>query len=324
MLLRHWLSRTDLSPPEMILAPWLPVGGIVLLHGARGVSKTNVCMGIALAVANGDPFLDFACPSPRKVLYIDGEMQRALVQDRLRKFVRHTARPVAQLNLNYVNYADYNEEGFGDLSERGGGQAVIDELIFEQRSGAEDVPLLLILDNKGTLLTTSDDNQPTRELMSFLRWLLKLRKRNVTTILVHHTGKAKDDKGKGAQHGSSALERFPDVIAQLSPNGVPVDGNIPVIWTYEKERSFTPTEREFAFNIRYDDVAGLAWLEMGEMLPDPEERTQHLEPFWQQQTRHYLTVQPKITIDNLAKITNVSRSKVGRFVKTVRQKVAEG
>lgn len=254
LTLKDWLKR-DLPAVEYVCDPWLPVAGIAMIYGTRGVGKTNIGLGLALSIAEGEPFLDFRVPKARKVLYMDGEMQRNLVQARMQKFMTHTPRPRALHNLVYANYADY-PRGFGDLSAEGRGRTFIEEAINQHDAD------VLILDNKSSLMRAGDENN-AQDYQSFNDWLLSLRKYSVTTVLVHHAGKRRPD-GTYVQRGTSRVEDTMDCIVQLDKGGKPADGTIPVRWTFEKYRSFTPDEETFDFNVRYDDDAGLAWLELSE------------------------------------------------------------
>lgn len=254
MTLNDWLVR-DLPGVEYVCDPWLPIGGIVMIYGTRGVGKTNIGLGLALAIAEGHSFLDFPVPKPRRVLYVDGEMQRNLVRARMQKFIAHMPRPRAMSNLVYANYADY-PSGFGDLSAEGQGRGWIERAINQHDAD------VLILDNKSSLMRAGDENN-AQDFQSFNDWLLSLRKYSISTVLVHHAGKRRPD-GTYVQRGTSRVEDTMDCIVQLDKDGKPSDGAIPVRWTFEKYRSFTPDEETFGFVVRYDDDAGLAWLEIAE------------------------------------------------------------
>lgn len=262
MLLRDWLSR-DLPPIRHIIRPWMTEGSISMIYGPRGVSKTNVTMALALAIAQGEPFLGFQVPEPRRVLYIDGEMQRGLVRDRLRKFHAHTARPRALHNLDYINYAD-EERGIGDLARDGDGRERIAEALSNHEAG------ILILDNKSSLIRAGDENS-AEAYQDFNDWLLGLRAAGVTTLLIHHAGK-RNAEGRIVQRGTSRVEDVMDCIIQLDKAADVTDGCVPVRWRFEKHRSFTPREADLVFdlNVRYDDVQGLAWLELAE--PNEDDR----------------------------------------------------
>ena len=73
-----------IPPREMLLHPILPERSLAMLYAPRGIGKTLLGLSIGLAVASGGPLLRWSAPKPRRVLYIDGEMPLACLQDRLR------------------------------------------------------------------------------------------------------------------------------------------------------------------------------------------------------------------------------------------------
>ena len=81
------LFALEIPPREMLLAPFLPSQGLVLIFAKRGVGKTHIALGVAYAVATGGEFLRWNAPTAKKVLYIDGEMPASLMQERLQKIV---------------------------------------------------------------------------------------------------------------------------------------------------------------------------------------------------------------------------------------------
>src|SRR4051812_32886239 len=78
--------RLDLPPRQNLLAPWMPMAGLAMLYGPRGLGKTHIAHGTAWAIATGTGFLRWKVPEDigaRRVLVIDGEMPGALLQERL-------------------------------------------------------------------------------------------------------------------------------------------------------------------------------------------------------------------------------------------------
>src|SRR5262245_25397260 len=75
---------TEFPPREQMLAPWLPVKGLAMIHAPRGIGKTQIALGAAWAVATGTGFLKWTAPQPRRVLILDGEMPAVTLQERLR------------------------------------------------------------------------------------------------------------------------------------------------------------------------------------------------------------------------------------------------
>ena len=95
--------QMELPKREMILSPFLPSQGLCLLYAKRGVGKTHVALGIAYAVAIGGGFLKWQAPRPRKVLYIDGEMPAAAMQERLRRIsLTEDLKPPAPAYLRLI------------------------------------------------------------------------------------------------------------------------------------------------------------------------------------------------------------------------------
>lgn len=80
----------DIRPRERVLTPWLLTQSLNMLYAWRGVGKTHVALGIAYATASGGRFLKWQADHPRRVLYLDGEMPAASMQERLKGLVAST------------------------------------------------------------------------------------------------------------------------------------------------------------------------------------------------------------------------------------------
>lgn len=83
-----WLEnrlRTPIEPARSFLGNGLLFEGArVLVTGATGVGKTLFSMGMVEAACSGRPFLAFAAGEPARVLYLDYEVGRRVMHDRLR------------------------------------------------------------------------------------------------------------------------------------------------------------------------------------------------------------------------------------------------
>jgi len=71
------------SPPAHILEPVLRPGTLALLHGAAGVGKSSVALGIAWAASSGAAFLGWHGARPSPVLYVAGELGIEELQRRM-------------------------------------------------------------------------------------------------------------------------------------------------------------------------------------------------------------------------------------------------
>lgn len=189
----------DLPPRELILAPFLPVQGLVMIYAARGIGKTMLALGITYSVASGADFLTWTVPRPRRVLIIDGEMPAATMQERLASIVKGASgEPPANDFLRIVN-PDTQDQGMPDLATQSG-QAAIEEIIGDAE--------LIVLDNLSTLCRAGKENEgegwlPVQE------WALGLRRQGRSVLFIHHAGKG------GNQRGTSRREDALDCVLCL-------------------------------------------------------------------------------------------------------------
>ena len=141
----------------------------------------------------------WTAPCPARVLYVDGEMPLAALQERLDCIVNGAG---VEANPDYFQIlpADYFEAGgLPNLATRAG-QVAIDHLL----NGVS----LLVIDNLSTLASIGRDNDaeswgPVQD------WLLSLRRLGISVLLVHHAGKG------GQQRGTSRREDVLDTVIAL-------------------------------------------------------------------------------------------------------------
>ena len=189
----------EIKEREMLLSPILPEKGLVMLYAYRGVGKTHVALGIGYAVASGGSFLKWTAPRARRVLLIDGEMPATSLRDRLLSIVA-TAKKEAEPDAMCVIAGDLVDEGgVGNLAD----PAVQGEL-DKYLDGIE----LLILDNLSSLTAVIRDNDQ-ESWTTIQQWLLRLRRRGISVLLLHHAGKA------GEQRGTSRREDVLDTSISL-------------------------------------------------------------------------------------------------------------
>lgn len=197
LALNEFLSL-DVKPRAQLLAPILPEKGLAMLYGPRGLGKTHVALSIAYAVASGGSALKWTAPAPRRVLFIDGEMPLATLQERIAGHVR--AHPTGPSPDDFqILAADYFQDGLPNLGTVEG-QRAIDHLL-------EGVALVVI-DNLSTLASVGKDND-AESWTPVQSWLLSLRRRGLSVLLVHHAGKG------GQQRGTSRREDVLDTVIAL-------------------------------------------------------------------------------------------------------------
>ncbi|MDH3691882.1 MAG: AAA family ATPase, partial [Gammaproteobacteria bacterium] len=187
----------EFPPRANLLAPWLPRQGLAMIHARRGVGKTHIALGIASAVASGSTFLRWTAPTPRGVLFIDGEMPAVALQDRLAAIVAASeAEPVAPLR---IITPDLQKNGMPDLSRVDDHGRIEDYL--------DDIDLIIV-DNISTLCRTGRENE-AESWLPVQEWALRMRGSGRSVLFIHHGGKG------GQQRGTSRREDILDTVISL-------------------------------------------------------------------------------------------------------------
>lgn len=182
-----------------VLFPVIPTQGLTMLYAPRGIGKTFVALSIAIAIAAGSKVFDWAASTPRKVLYVDGEMPAFNMKERLESLATGMAVPPWALENLILITPDLQPCPVPDLSTEAG-QALVEPFLH----GVD----VVILDNLATLCRTGKENE-SYSWISMQTWLLDLRRRGLAVILVHHAGKS------GDQRGTSAREDIMDTVISL-------------------------------------------------------------------------------------------------------------
>ena len=211
----HDLSSALVSYPELLsleiperprYLPWLPEGGNTMVFGPRGIGKTFFQLELATALTAGKHLWKWECPAPVGVLYVDGEMQ--LDELRQRTTALMATPPVAPL-VFLTSQLVYQRCGGKDL-------ILTSDLMREEVVKILDARpeiRVMILDNISCLFSgINEDSKQDWEPIN--AWLIRLRHRGISTVLVHHAGKG------GQQRGTSGREDSLDTVIQLArPTG---------------------------------------------------------------------------------------------------------
>lgn len=191
----------ELPERKTLLTPFLEEQAHAMIYAQPGVGKTHLAMSIAWAVARGgDVFGDgkWIAREPRRVHYLDGEMSAKNLQERFSQI--GDADITWAENLRILS-ASMQPEGMASISTREG-QEFIDSLLIPGD--------LVIIDNLATLASYGKSNE-MESWEPMQTWLLGLRRRNITALLIHHAGKS------GDQLGTSAREHILETVITLTP-----------------------------------------------------------------------------------------------------------
>lgn len=228
----------EIPPREMLLSPILPSQGLAMLYAQRGVGKTYVSLSIAVAIASGKPLFEgkWQCDKASKVLFIDGEMPANVLQERLAKLIANHGE-FDRNNLNILT-SDFQEFGIPDLSQKEG-QEIVEEFI-------DDDTKVIILDNLSTLCRSGKENDED-SWKQIQEWILSLRRKGKSVLLVHHANKS------GSQRGTSKREDVLDTVITLKrPVDYENDQGARFEIHYEKARGFYGEDAE-PFEVWFKD-----------------------------------------------------------------------
>jgi putative DNA primase/helicase len=229
---------------DYALAPVLPMPGLAMLYGPRGMGKTYVALSIGLASASGGTALRWQAPRPRRVLYIDGEMPAGQLQERLARLIRAAAAVPEADALKFLA-ADLMETGLPSIARPEMQQAL--------DTAAADADVL-ILDNLSTLAGGIRENEAD-DWEGVQRWLLAQRRAGRLVLIIHHAGKG------GQQRGTSRREDVMDtVIAMRRPADYEPALGARVELHLEKARGVVGADAEpFLANLTETANRGLTW-----------------------------------------------------------------
>lgn len=221
------LMDMKLPPRSMLLSPWLPERGIGMVYAPRGIGKTFFALEVAMCVATGTPFLGWKPEEPQKVLYLDGEMSRNDLQDRMRKLERGR-KDALKGRVGFVT-PEGQDGPCPDLS--------VPEWHRHLEPHVSKVKLIIV-DNISTLCRTGSENDAESWQIA-QQWAIQQKSAGRTVLFIHHAGKG------GAQRGTSKREDVMDtVIALKRPGDYQAKQGARFEVHFEKSRGFSGEEAE--------------------------------------------------------------------------------
>ncbi|WP_423821319.1 AAA family ATPase [Salinisphaera sp. SPP-AMP-43] len=210
---------TTYPDPVPLLDPWLDERSLAMLHAAPGVGKSMLALAVAVAVAGGGEFMGWRAAEPRRVLYVDAEMEERRTKRRALELIDSMDtldRQHAVDNLHIVSRQDYDgAEDFPEIDGNGGG----DEFVEWTRAHRTE---LVILDNMAELSAVDDENDAAA-VRPVIRLVRRIQRQGAAVMLIHHSAKGTKNSPE-AYRGSSALDGPLDVRLSLDRASHPEQG----------------------------------------------------------------------------------------------------
>ena len=224
------VSYTDLLaldlPKRPRYLPWLLERSTVMVYGPRGIGKTFFQLALSVALTTGTSLWKWECPKPVGVLYVDGEMQLEELRQRATDLMDTPPKaPLVFLTSQLV----YERCGGTDLILT---SEVMRQEVVKILDADPDIRVI-ILDNVSCLFSgLNEDSKQNWEQVN--AWLIRLRHRGITSLLVHHAGKG------GQQRGTSGREDSLDTVIELAkPAGGDARDGCHFELNFKKNRSVT-------------------------------------------------------------------------------------
>jgi RecA-family ATPase len=205
-------SYGDLHKMNFTASPWLFEGlmrcnEVGMIYAATGVGKTWLTLALAMVAAGGGTVLKWQNTTPRKVLYLDGEMDAGDLVDRVNKLSVGLGCDPVELKSNLIFLPRQLQSSIaGDFLQVEQESSQLGILEYAKNENIE----LIIIDNLTTMSGQVDENS-SQEMKAFNGFLLRAKQRGVALLVVHHSG-----KGQGAgPRGSSAIMATLNLLLKL-------------------------------------------------------------------------------------------------------------
>lgn len=185
------------SEDKALISPILPHGTFGVIYADQKAGKSFAALGLSIALANGeDPFPGHwtnADGKVRKVLYVSGEMSKAIFKKRkcrFEKFLCHNPENKHNIIFCHASGRTITEPDDQKLFDRAIIAAQYDKGIPGQKVD------LIVFDNWNALVPQGVAS--SGRFNAFYKWISKHMDEGIAVLLINHTTKSKTILGSGA------------------------------------------------------------------------------------------------------------------------------
>lgn len=175
LTLNDWRDR-DLPDPDWIMGHWLSTTSRVLLTAATGLGKTNYGLALAMRCAAARDFLHWRAHRSVRALYVDGEMSRRLLRQRV-------LDEAARLGMSPETFFALSHEDIPNFKALNTPEGQTWLRAFIEKIGGVD---LIIFDN--IMCLTIGDQKDPEAWQKTIPLVHALTRASIGQIWVHHTG----------------------------------------------------------------------------------------------------------------------------------------
>jgi hypothetical protein len=168
----------DIELPDTLLGDLFSTTSRILFSADTGLGKTMLGMAWAFALGLGLDFLHWRSIRKARVLYIDGEMPRDLMQERIELACEWFDVDPPKNGLKFLSREDYEDMEPFDTED---GQKWLDRFI--EREGPFD---FVVFDNIMSLCSAIMKEEDSWQALK--PYALSLTKRHIGQLWLHHTG----------------------------------------------------------------------------------------------------------------------------------------
>jgi RecA-family ATPase len=171
------------TPKEIILAPWLKTGELVMVYAPTGVGKSMLAIGLAHCIATGQCYLGWIASKLWSVCYIEAEMSTETAKSRLSAQEAGSCISAAPENFTIVS-RDPKDNHLPNIGTPEGQRELLPILLKHD---------VIVLDNlTSAALPVSGRDDDVRIWYRMKPFLFHLRNLNKTVVIIHHSGKSGD------------------------------------------------------------------------------------------------------------------------------------